>query len=495
MDTPILKGTTSRSKSRSKSKTETRSPKSETRSHKSGSKSETRSHKSETRSKSKSPKDEASFKLKSSSSPKSKSKSASIQDIDLKMPDVLPGKLNYSERIAKKMEKTFQMHKDVQPFTGTFYFTNLFYLYLFKKYKMRCVITNSSAAIALTFNFKNKERMSVHRENIEECSQQIFECVIRGQNIIIIPLMFQVIVDQRHVGGHANLLIYRVNTGELEHFEPHGAKYGGTQQIMVNKKINAVLSYLVETINDKIRDFNEAYDEKSDSSDSSENGKIEIVTLITAQDVCPLDTSGLQALEQTSVIPKNALIEPGGYCTAWSMFFAELCLKNPEYSSRQIHDAIIEKTELYDNKNDYLRNVIRGYTCFINNKIAKHFSHVFDEPVSSVKIHSMLSEFSQNGQKNVDFTNYIDKIFEIMDVEMDIDIIKTNSFPDVKVRYNEFTEGIRTETSSSSIKSEDRVSSPKRASIKMSDSGVAKGKTMRKSTRRKSTRRKSTRLN
>ncbi len=489
MDTLVPKRTNSRSKSRSKSKSprsksrsETRSksksksPKSETRSKSKSPKSETRS-----KSKSKSPKDELSFKLKSSSSSKSKSKSASIQDIDLKMPDVLPGKLNYSERIAKKMEKTFQMHRDVQPFMGTFYFTNLFYLYLFKKYKMNCVITDSTTGISLTFNFQNKENISVHHENIEDCSEAIFECVIRRENIIIIPLMFQITVDQKHRGGHANLLVYRVNTGELEHFEPHGAEYGGIQKKMINKRINGVLAYLVETLNDKIKDFNEAYDDNSDTSSasSSNNEKIKEVTLINAQDVCPVIEGGLQALEQTSMIPKNALIEPGGYCTAWSMFFTELCLKNPEFSSRQIHDAIIEKTELYEDKNDYLRNVIRGYTCFINNKIAKHFSHVFGEPMSSVKIHSMFSKFSQTGEKNVEFTNYIDKFFEIMEVEMDATINKTNSYPDVKVRYNEFSEGIGSETSSSSLKSEDRVSSPKRDSTKM---GMAKGKT-RKSKR------------
>ena len=202
------------------------------------------------------------------------------------------------------------------------------------------------------------------------------------------------------------------------------------------------------------------------------------MTLIPAEAVCP-DIKGLQALEQTSAIPKNAILEPGGYCTSWSMFFTELCLKNPELSSRQIHDAIMEKTELYEAKNDYLRNVIRGYTCFINNKIAKYFSLVFGESMSSVKIHSMLREFSQTGEKNVDFTNFLDKFFEIMEVEMDVNIKKTNSFPDVKVRYEEFSEGIGSETSSSSLLSEDRVSSPKRASLKNEESGVAKGRRTR----------------
>ena len=491
MDLPIPKeksSSNSRSKSRSNSRSNS-SPHSKTKTKsksRSNSKTKTKSRSnssphSKTKTKSKSPKDESelepSFKLKSSSSPKDEMMT-SIQDIDLKMPDVLPGELTYSEKIAKKMEKTFQMHKEVQPFIGSSYFTNLFYLYLFKKYKMNCVITDNSTEIALTFNFQNKENMSVHHENIEDCSQRIFECVKGGQNIIIIPLLFQITIDQIHRGGHANLLIYRVTTGEFEHFEPHGAEYGGIQKKMINKRINGVLSYLVETLNEKIRDYNAEFDDSSSNSSSSNSGKIKEVTLIPAEAVCP-DIKGLQALEQTSAIPKNAILEPGGYCTSWSMFFTELCLKNPELSSRQIHDAIMEKTELYEAKNDYLRNVIRGYTCFINNKIAKYFSLVFGESMSSVKIHSMLREFSQTGEKNVDFTNFLDKFFEIMEVEMDVNIKKTNSFPDVKVRYEEFSEGIGSETSSSSLKSEDRVSSPKRASLKNEESGVAKGRRTR----------------
>jgi hypothetical protein len=177
------------------------------------------------------------------------------------------------------------------------------------------------------------------------------------------------------------------------------------------------------------------------------------------------------------------------------MFFTELCLKNPEFSSRQIHDAIMEKTELYEAKNDYLRKVIRGYTCFINNKIAKYFSYVFGESMSSVKIHGLLREFSQTGENNAEFTNFLDKFFEIMEVEMDANIKKTNSFPDVKVRYNEFSERIGTETSSSSLLSENRISSPKRASLKKEESGVAKGRRTRHKTRNKSRRTRTKRFN
>jgi hypothetical protein len=413
-------------------------------------------------------------KSKSSSKFEASAATVSIQDIDLKMPEILPGKLNYSEKIAKKMAKTFQMHKHVQPFTGCFYLTNLFYLYLFKKYRMGCIIINYSNGIELLFNFKNKEPIEVHDDNIEVNGQKIFDCIIRGEQIIIIPFMFQITINQKQVGSHANLLIYRAKTGELEHFEPHGAEYGGIKKTLVNESINAVLLNLVEVINNKIMDENV---ENEDSEDSEGSEGIPEIRLIKAYDVCPVIAGGLQALEQASTIPKNALIEPGGYCNAWSMFFAELCLKNPEIPSRQIYDAIMEKTELYDNKNDYLRNVILGYTCFINNKIAKHFSHIFDEPVSSVKIHRMIGEYSKSKVLNEEITNYGDKFLEIMEVETDRPNIKTNEYPDVKDRYNEFMQGIHSDTSSSSLNSEERISPPRKT-----DEGVfAKGKKSKKS--------------
>jgi len=165
-------------------------------------------------------------------------------------------------------------------------------------------------------------------------------------------------------------------------------------------------------------------------------------------------------LEGASIIPKNALIEPEGYCEAWTMFFTELCLKNPEMSSREVYEAVMDKTELYENKNNYLRNIIRGYTAFINNKIEKHFSRVFDEPMSSTKIHRIVEEKKDNGK-------YLDKLLEIMEVESGTNFYaKTRAHPHIRYKYKEFTEGIRPETSSSSLKSADRVS-PKRKTAKV----------------------------
>ena len=188
--------------------------------------------------------------------------------------------------------------------------------------------------------------------------------------------------------------------------------------------------------------------------------------MVKACDICP-EIDGLQSLEEESRIPKNILIESGGYCAAWSMFFAELCLKNPEIPSNQVYKAIMDKTELYDNKNDYLRNVIRGYTCFINNKIAKHFSHVFGEPMSSAKAHRMDALTRSAAVKgelvSSEVTDYFEKMLEIMEVETPEHYYqKLQDHPEVKDRYREFTQGIRRSTSSSSYKDKPSNSPPRK---------------------------------
>ena len=84
---------------------------------------------------------------KNSSTPESisikvKSKSPqTIQEFDLKFPEPLPDKINFDERISKKMNTLFNKHQDIKPFLGDTLFVNIFYLYLFNKYKTNCFIT------------------------------------------------------------------------------------------------------------------------------------------------------------------------------------------------------------------------------------------------------------------------------------------------------------------------------------------------------------------
>ena len=399
--------------------------------------------------------DRSSSRSRSKSKSKSKSSVASDYadikdhtDIKLKMPIPLPDKLNYNAAVAKKMDKIFQSHENVAAFTGSPLLANLFYLYLFKKYKMNCtVVSQDKYFMHLRLEIiENIPKILEDQQNdmIKNYANNIAKCIINGSKIIIIPLTFFV-----NDGAHANLLIYRENTNEIEHFEPHGNEYSGPSSHLVRQKLNEYLEEFVKQINKYIED-------------NKEEGEIvEKIILVKAHDVCPVKR-GVQALEGDSTIPINTLIEPSGYCEAWSMFFTELCLKNPEIPSKDVYKAIMEKTELYDNKNDYLRNVIRGYTNFINNKIAKHFSEVFHEPMSSAKIQDMISR-KQPGIHTVESQIYYTKLLEIMEMEEGPEVVnKSHMYPVVQKKYKEFSERIRPETSSSSLKSENKVASPKR---------------------------------
>jgi hypothetical protein len=402
------------------------------------------------------------WKHKSPDNASPKSSSSAPQhygDVKLKMPVLLSDKINYDAAVAKKMDKIFQSYNKLEPFTSSFYLSNLFYLYLFKKYKMECHMPNRNEKTKLHFfldisNHSKEEWfddfVGFQTDAIKLTAKYVSECITSGIKILIIPLTIQT-----SEGAHANLLIYRANTGVMEHFEPHGHEFAGRGSAYINKTLNGYLEQFVKLINKDIKANNKTLNEDQE--------KLPKITLVKAHDTCP-EIRGVQALEERSVIPKNALIEPEGYCEAWSMFFTELCLKNPEMSSREIYTAVMDKTQLYDNKNNYLRNIIRGYTAFINNKIAKHFSRVFDEPITSAKIHNI-----KTGKVKVEEDIFFYKLLEIMEVESEREIyLQRQRYPDVKTRYNEFTQGIRSETSSSSLKSEDRVSPKRKASAKAS---------------------------
>jgi hypothetical protein len=397
----------------------------------------------------------------SKSRSRSRSRSNSPLQKDLKMPGVLSRKLNYSEKIAKKMKKTFQSHDKVVPFTASFHLSNLFFLYLFKKYKMNCIIPGWRYGIDLHLDLKNTDPIinDFQDDLIEQITEKILNCILDGSKIIIIPFIFEIIIDDQPMGSHANLLIYRRNTGQIEHFEPHGAVYEGVGGEFVTEQIHAFLKRFVKNLNSLIKEK----EENKLEGLLGKREKIQKIKLINSYDVCP-EIEGLQALEETSDMPR-LIIEPDGYCSAWSMFFTELCLKNPERSSRDIYDAIMERTELYDDKNAYLRNVIRGYTYFINNKIAKHFSHVFDEDGFIQNIDSIVEQLDFNNPDPIEgdkLMSYRDKLLEIIEVETGQRSDKTKAYPEARSRYNEFTRGIREETSSSSYKSDHHISPPRK---------------------------------
>ena len=323
---------------------------------------------------------------------KSKSPEKAVEEIELKFPEPLPEKITYDKKIAKRMNKLFDKRDKLKTFGGHTFFETLFYLYLFKKYKTTCIITErGSNAPDIVIHVYNDERDALNDLLRKNFIEQMVKCIKKNNPFIIIPLTLE-IESEQELEAHANLLIYRSNTRELEHFEPHGLEYIGSDRAKVNRVVNKFLSLSVDGINAQL----------------NQNGLPDI-KLIKASDICP--SRGVQAIEENSKLPYS-VIEPEGYCAAWSMFFAEMCLKNPEIPSRQINDAILNENRLHNE--NYLRRVIRGYTCLINNKMAKYFSEIFDEEITSEKLMNYIQQENNQKTRTDRYTNFTNNLSAIM---------------------------------------------------------------------------------
>jgi len=259
-------------------------------------------------------------------------------------------------------------------------------------------------------------------------------CILKGSKIITIPFTFEYTVDG-HETVHANLLIYRQNTNVIEHFEPHGNTFGGPSSDKVNKILDYIFNTFIKLLNKLINDKNKEHDP---------------ITFIKAYQVCHV-IDGVQTLEGESKMPQIIGIEPNGYCVAWSMFFAELCLKNPEASSEEIYTSIMSKTALQDDPEDFLKKIIRGYTNYINSKLVKYYSRIFGERVTTAKLIDIIDRRSISPQPD-DVFNFLDKMSDLLITEIFNNPI--SSFDNqTQSRYKSLKKDIHSATSSSDLKS------------------------------------------
>ena len=260
----------------------------------------------------------------------------------------------------------------------------MFYLYLFKKYKSNCFLHDKNGGRALGISIRIKDDYTpVENEEImthfDILTKSLVDCVINVESkIIIIPIQLRLPSSV----GHANVLIYRKRFNQIEHFEPHG-RYYNTMNPMNNhnRTIERWLKVFVFELNKKLRII-----------------KHPEVNFINSNEVCPR-IDGLQNLESWSTLAKIADVEPSGYCAAWSLFFTELSLKNPEIPSSELLNYIYVILKKMDNikKSNYLKEVIRGYAVFVNEKINKYFSAFFNMGITIQK----LKTFSRTDRYNL----------------------------------------------------------------------------------------------
>ena len=280
----------------------------------------------------------------------------------------LPEPLKINKNILNQLDDLEKNGDTINAFIGELTIETIFQLYLIKKYKSKCVVEHKDLKfgdrpLGITINLKLKYTSAeekIMREDFTHFSKKITECVEKGEKIIIIPLGY---IKGR--GGHANILIYRRDSNVIEHFEPHGGEYIGNTKLQ--DSIKKIMLFFTSILNLEFK-----------------KKGIPSANYIEASQVCPY-IKGLQTLEGASILKKQK-IEGGGYCAAWSMFFAEVCLKNPNMSSPEVLENIYNYLTTKASSHDYLRKVIRGYAGYLVETVNKYLEIFFKPKITVVDI-------------------------------------------------------------------------------------------------------------
>jgi len=275
---------------------------------------------------------------------------------------------------------------------------NLFFIYLLNKYKSKCLLLGRDVygiiylgiTIYINNDIDNYTLNASEKKMFNKIIIELTKCIERGVETILIPLR----IDRDSADAcHSNILIYRKNENVIEHFEPHGKIF---MYESYSDKISSKLKTFVSMLNTELK----------------MKGMPNKVKFITASRVCPR-INGLQSLETEvkDTILDDKESESGGYCMAWSLFFAELALQNPTISSNKLLTSVLKMSKF---NSTYIRNIIRGYVLNINEKLDKYFSVLYGDKVSLEKLNKTLTK---NTFLNPDFLN-ISNFFEaVMKVE------------------------------------------------------------------------------
>ena len=308
----------------------------------------------------------------------------------IKLPVALKitNKLNTLSKVGSEQILDFVAKEEIR---------SMFYLYLFKKYKSNCFIHSKNLiASGIGMSLKLSSNQMVEKE-LDIVSELLVDCISKlGTKIVIIPINFYGYNPEKRESAHANVLIYRKKFNQIEHFEPHGQKFSGKNKDGVNDLVEKAMKMFVSKVNAKLISL-----------------KKPEIQFIQSSEVCPY-INGLQNLESNSELVKK-IEEGGGYCAAWSMFFTELCLQNPEIPSSTLMKYIFDILSSMGNMEtrNYMRQVIRGYSAFINQKIDKYFSlFAFSESGLTIKKIKQFSDFESSRFKGI--------ISNLVNIEMNL---------------------------------------------------------------------------
>jgi hypothetical protein len=121
----------------------------------------------------------------------------------------------------------------------------MFFYKVYKNNKYDCIILPNDLDMrytyALSFSIFKGETAEymVDLKMLKKITKQMEECIQRGVKLIVIPIGIEGIG-----GGHANALIYRVDTNTFERYEPHGSISGFSKYNPEYKVIKTLINLL-----------------------------------------------------------------------------------------------------------------------------------------------------------------------------------------------------------------------------------------------------------
>jgi hypothetical protein len=236
----------------------------------------------------------------------------------------------------------------------------IFYNYLFKKYKTECGFQNKNVVtLFLSKDISNNtDYLTKLRQTATNFAKCIKNVINKNQKFVSYTLSIQEI---HGTSGHANILLYRASNHSIEHFEPHGTDFG--HQIE-DKKIQTHLKRFIAFLQESLKTEN-----------------LDEIQFVPSNEVCPRNRQGLQGIQESSGL--KLISEGRGYCAAWSMFFTEMCFKNPDFTAKEVLEQVfIEMDKMDKNKRKfYLHKVIQGYVNHIYTKIQENYSKFFQNTI------------------------------------------------------------------------------------------------------------------
>jgi hypothetical protein len=160
--------------------------------------------------------------------------------------------------------------------------------------------------------------------------ESVKDCLKKNSEFIVIPMGFNCADNM----GHQNFLIYNTKTKEMERFEPNGS--GIRNPCLQNPKM---IPQLIDLFHKNV-----------------EKGMIK--SFYEPLDFCP--AKSFQIIQDSD---GHADKTEKGYCLAWSYWYADTRLRNPNKTRKQVIDMAL--ATLYANKSLSFTSFIRSFSNFL----------------------------------------------------------------------------------------------------------------------------------